>query len=67
MDETSRKWIEAGKAFASDANAFVLCPRCGAESLQVIDVPYGNDPPRLDRYLYCRACGSRNVLSMTAR
>lgn len=62
--EITKRWIEAGKVLAQDANAQVLCPVCQAETLKVTDVRNESNPTELERHMKCSACGVYNSLRL---
>lgn len=65
MEELRSTWIEAAKKLISNPDAIVKCPECQQGALKVTDVP-APDWNKIDRYLICDACGSRNVITMQA-
>lgn len=62
--EITKRWIEAGKVLAQDANAQVLCPVCQADTLKVADVRSEINPTELERHMKCSACGAHNSLRL---
>lgn len=42
----------------------VRCPECLDEYLNVMDVPWEEDPLHFERYMICKACGAWNMLRM---
>ena len=62
--EVTKRWIEAGKVLAQDANAKVLCPVCQAETLKITDVRNESNPIELERHMSCTACGASNSLRL---
>ena len=62
--EVTKRWIEAGKILAKDANAKVPCPVCQAETLDVTDVRNEENPAELERHMLCKACGATNSLRL---
>lgn len=60
---TTRGWIEAGKAFAIDADADVMCPVCLKGKLCSEDVALPNGE-LVERRLYCTNCGSENFMRL---
>jgi len=66
MTEERRRWIEAAKVLADDAQAFVACPACAGDHLLVIDVPI---PSRdaLERHMTCPRCKATNGMVMRVR
>jgi len=65
MNETTRKWIEAGRILQTDTKAIVACPECSIGTLIIKDEPVadGNNQT-IDRYLICNNCGKWNVITM---
>ena len=64
MSEKAKRWIEAGKLFAEDANAKVLCPECENVNLSTIDIVDVNDSQRIERAIFCSSCGAKNYLRL---
>lgn len=62
--EVIKRWIEAGKVLAQDANAQVPCPVCQSEMLKVSDVINESSPTELERHMICSACGAHNSLRL---
>jgi len=64
MNDETRRWIEAGKTIAVDANAKVLCPHCLSEFLEVRDFHNTSAPEEIERAMRCPVCGTRNALRL---
>jgi len=56
-------WVAAGTVLARDPRAAVLCPVCQEAHLTVLDSPLYGSPPRIDRHLWCKRCGAKNIVS----
>jgi len=58
MSNSTKRWIDAVKAFAADRAAKVPCPECGKGPLQVreIDAFSGHK----EDVMSCPDCGARN-------
>ena len=65
MTELRTQWIEAAKKLISNPDAIVKCPECDQGTLKVIDVPIP-DWNKIDRYVVCDSCGTKNVVTMHA-
>jgi hypothetical protein len=61
-DQSWKSWVAAGIKLGSDPSAIVPCPVCGNDHLSVVDAPQPA-PGKIDRYLFCQACGAKNVLT----
>ena len=64
MNAETHRWIEAGKAIATDRNAKVRCPRYEDDFLLVEDVRNPRAPDELERIMKCPKCGAMNVLRL---
>jgi len=62
--ERSRRWVEAAITLANDPRLAVRCPECLSDYLNVMDVPWEDDPLHFERYMICKACGAWNMLRM---
>jgi len=62
MTDETRRWTEAGKVLAADAQAQVSCPRCGLTALVVTDASPPDDPSLIERHLRCPCCGAYNSI-----
>jgi len=65
MSQITSRWIEAGKAIATDPDAKVLCPVCQKTFLEVMDVRNEKKPSELERHMICKECGASNSLLIT--
>jgi transcription elongation factor Elf1 len=61
MKANIKKWIEAGKIFEKNNKAKFNCPECQVGELLSKDEVIGG---KVDRYIYCNACGEFNVLTL---
>jgi len=64
MTDETRRWIEAGRTLATDAEAQVSCPRCGLTALVVTDASPPDDPTLIERHLRCPGCGAYNAIRL---
>jgi hypothetical protein len=64
--DESRRWLEAGKALATDPAAVVKCPVCQEGNLTVRDVPIAGTL-KFERIMRCQNCGAFNVLLMNKK
>ena len=64
MKQETEKWIKAGSILAVDPKEKVLCPVCQKENLEVEDIRSDTNPDMLERYLFCSACGAKNILRL---
>ena len=64
MNGVRRLWLDAAKVLAINPEAIVSCPECRIGKLKVKDEPI-EQWNKIDRYLYCDACGRWNVLTMS--
>jgi hypothetical protein len=63
MKPATKKWLEAGKILAADPSAIVRCPERDDGILRVHDA-VTPDGKKMERYMVCNKCGSRNILLM---
>jgi len=64
MKKDTEKWIKAGSILAKDPTEKVLCPVCQKKNLEVEDIRSETNPDMVERYLFCFACGAKNVLRL---
>ena len=64
ISENSKAWLEAAKRIAANSNEKVACPTCGYNFLKIEKVPWPNFD-KVDIYMLCEKCGSRNVITTT--
>lgn len=63
-DEITKRWIEAGKIIADNAEKKVICPVCQDNFLKVWDVQNDDDDSLLERHMLCERCNAYNVLRL---
>jgi len=61
--EKTDGWVTAGTVLGRDPRAAVLCPVCQEAHLTVMDSPPYGSPKRIDRHLWCKRCGAKNIVS----
>jgi hypothetical protein len=64
MKSKSQKWIEAGKIIADNPNASIKCPECEQDDLVIQDIQNDYETFEIERIIYCKNCGARNILRL---
>jgi Zn finger protein HypA/HybF involved in hydrogenase expression len=62
--ELKQRWIDAATTLGKDVTAKVLCPKCQAANLDVVDVQDTQSSHVVARIYKCPSCGAYNEVRL---